>query len=357
MSMMVQSGRFGGGVAPVVGTTFDPADSDVGLTLSNGDKTVTATTTGFKSARPLHGKGTGKWRFQVTIDAFVGAELGIGVSGPFYTRGIYLGYDRQGINYVRDNRVVYNGATAGNGAGAYTTGAVIDVYVDATARKVWFAKNGVVSGDPTAGTGGYTLHASFVASIFPHVYLHGAGCEVTIETDGAWDYPGAHPTFLPWSAEQAATKAAARGFLIVSRGPALYYAHALAEIGLLQSSGGTNIVAGGTGFARASGSGSNPGLMLDGNVATYWEDSPGGGPNQYPSYFGAYAAAPAAVTHIMLQSRPGFSGEAQQAPTLTDIYLSADDKNFDKVQVGYDWGAWMASSPAGPLKEYAIPDF
>lgn len=356
MSMMVQSGRFGGGAPPVVGTLIDPTDTDANITLSNGDKTALSGTTGFKSARLKHGKGTGKWRFQVTIDALPAAEIGIGISGPLYSRGTYLGATRQGIAYIQDNRVVYNASTAGNGAGAYTTGDVIDVYVDATARKVWFAKNGVVSGNPTAGTGGYTLHADFVASIFPHLYLYGNGCQVTIETDGAWDYPGVHAAFQPWSAEQAASKTNARGMLVVSRGPAIYFAHAVAEMGLLTSSGGTNILAGGTGIARGSGGGAIANA-LDGNVTTYWADSPGGGSTQFPSWFGAYAAAPTTVTHFMLQSRPGFGGEAQQAPTLTDLYISADDKNFDKVQIGYDWGAWVASSPAGPLKEYAIPDF
>lgn len=339
------------------GTTIDLADTDANITLSNGDKTALSGTTGFKSARLKHGKGTGKWRFQVTIDAMPATEIGIGVSGPFYPRGTYLGYDRQGIGYIQDNRVVYNSSTYGAGPGAYAAGDVIDVYVDADARIVWFAKNGVVLGDPTAGTGGYSLHASFLPSIFPHLYLYGNGCQVTIETDGAWAYPGAHPSFQAWSAEQATTKANALGLLIVSRGPAIFYGHTIGEIGLRATSGGANWLIGGT--ASAYGAAQPAANAVDGNPLTFWEHSPGGGANQYPSWIAAYAAAPGLAEYVMVQARSGNIGEELQAPTLSDLYLSADGVNYDKVQIGYDWGAWtgVPSGTPGQVKEHAIPDF
>lgn len=335
------------------GTFFDALDKQAAITLSNDDKTATASSGSANHVRAVHGKGTGKWRFQVTIDDLPGAEIGLGISGPYFNRGTYLGVDRHGINYVYDNRVVYNSTTYGSGPGAYTTGDVIDVYVDATARKVWFAKNGTVSGDPTAGTGGFNLHASFVGSIFPHAYIAINGGEVTMETEGGWAYPGSHPSYLPWSAEQEASKTNARGFLVVSRGPNIWYGHTIAEIGLLATTGGSNLLAGGT---ATSAGGSGQSNVIDGNTATFWEHSPGGGMNQVPSYIEAHIASPVSVEFFMIRARAGSIGEELQAPTLSDLYISADDINFDKVLIGYDWGAWTPGTP-GEYKELAIPSF
>lgn len=361
MSMIIQPARFsaGGGPPLLMGTRFDPTDKGLGTTLSNDNRTVSMTTANYGHCRGIHGKGTGKWRFQVTIDAEPVAEIGIGISGPAFARNTFLAADGQAITYVTDGRILGQASSPGSASpGAHATGNVIDVYLDADAGKMWYSKNGVFPGttNPTTGAGGLVFQSYMLRSFFLHCYLNGNGTQVTIETDGDWTYPGVHTDYLPWSAEQATTKANAKGLLVISRGPAIYFGHTIGEMGLRATSGGSNWLVGGTATAAGSNSGNVPANVVDGNPLTWWEHSPGGGANQSPSWIRAFAASPGGAEYAMIQARSGNSGEQLQAPTLSDLYLSADGVNYDKAIIGYDWGAWTAvpSGTPGTIKELAL---
>lgn len=359
MSMMIQSGRFAS-AAPVIGTYIDPAQltgpGGANISLSNANLTATkSASNSIAHAIAKHGKITGKWRFQVTVDVMpmAGGELGIGVVGPVFNRNTYQGGDNQGGGFVSDGRQGTNGGYGASGLAAWVVGAVLDVYVDADAKKVWFGRNGVISGDPTAGTGGVSL-ASAVRAFYPNLYMHGGNGVLTANFSGPFTH-ALHPAYGAWSATTTVTKANARGFLIYSKGPAIYFGHTIGEIGLRAVSGGTNWLTGGTAVAQGN-DGNVPGNVVDGNPLTFWSYSPGGGANQVPSWIYAYAAAPGDAQYFVIQARAGAGGEQLQAPTLTDLYLSADGTNYEKVLLNYDWGAWTPGTP-GQLKELAIPAF
>lgn len=356
MSMIIQPSRFGSAGGILNPTWIDPAQTDALVTLSNSNRTVTkSATNSVAHCVGKHGKITGKWRFQVEVGtlAMSGGELGVGCVGPLFGRTYYQGGDTQGGGMVSDGRQGTNGGYGASGLGAWAATDILDVYLDADAKKVWFGKNGTIAGDPTAGTGGVSL-ASAVKAFFPNLYMHGGNGVLTANFAGPFSH-NLHPTFQPWSDAIATTKANARGLLIYSRGPAIYFGHTIGEIGLLATSGGTNWLTGGT--AVAAGSDSNvPANVLDGNPLTFWSHSPGGGANQVPSWIYGYVGSPGDAEYIMIQARAGASGEQWQAPTMTDLYLSEDGLSYDKVIASYDWGAWTPGTP-GQIKELAVPAF
>lgn len=360
MSMIIQPARFSSG-PPIVGTTLYSAGAlgpgAANVAFSNGDLTVTkSASNSVTHVRAKHGKITGKWRFQMTVNVLpmAGGEIGVGVSGPFAITSSYLGADTHGVDFINDGRWGTAGGFGASGLGVWAAGDVIDVYVDADAKKVWFGRNGTVSGNPTAGTGGFNM-SGLIPAFYPEAYMHGGNGQETLNFAGPFTH-NLHPAFLPWSASRVVSKTNARGVGLYIRSVG-YFAHCIGELKASAASGGANLLLGGTASAQGSSSGNVPGRAIDGNDATWWEYTVNGGSNQNPAWFYADSGvAGQTFNYLAVQARAGSGGEQLQAPTLFDLYLSADGVSYETQMLNIALAAFPPQTP-GLIREIAIADF
>lgn len=135
-----------------VENTYNPADKDSDISLSNGDLTATADAGGWKSVRSISGKSTGKWYWEISVDEDGGSPemiLGFGDSAVPVTGAVGVG---NSWGYRSNGQKAHSGYTVYGDS--YAKGDVISIALDLDNHKVWWAKNGVWqnSGDPVAGT-------------------------------------------------------------------------------------------------------------------------------------------------------------------------------------------------------------
>lgn len=131
--------------------TWNPADKHANITLTSGSLVATATADGWKSVRSTIGKSSGKWYWEVTMDAINDIMVDVGLASVPVSS--YAGNDSDGYGYYNTDGNKYNsGANVAYGA-TYTTD-IIGVALDMDNGKVWWSKNGSwqASGDPGAGT-------------------------------------------------------------------------------------------------------------------------------------------------------------------------------------------------------------
>lgn len=146
-----------------------------------------STETGYNSARPARGdksypiNSANKRYFEMTFTAGVTGSNGgpwqvavIGSTTGNTTRpGSGSGNGFGGVTYRGDTGGVYNNsATATTGFPTFGSADVIGVAIDYNTNKVWFLKNGVsISGDPVAGTGGFSMTVANSTSWAPSAVL------------------------------------------------------------------------------------------------------------------------------------------------------------------------------------------
>lgn len=340
--------------APVVGTWLDPADTASSITLSNNLLTATKdSTVGAANVVARHGKTTGKWRFS-TVFTGSGVEYSIGVGGVLWNRSTYPGASgSQSFAWVNDGRRVYNNTTAGS-ISSYTAGDILDVYVDADAKLVWFAKNGTIQGggNPETGTGGSSI-AAMTKAIYPLAYLYKDLCSVTFNFAGPFTY-NPSSIFSGWSTSTASSCDSFRSVMVNHRSNG-YFAHAFAELSVATTSLGTNLISGGIATSTstildAASQG------IDANTATFWSarttTNQNQGNIQYTVDMGSLATRNARF--LSIRARSGTGGEALQAPTLFDVYFSADNVSYDKGDYGVTVPAWIADAALGQRQEIAL---
>lgn len=146
---------------PVVGSGFNPADKNAGISLSDGNTTATSVVGGWKMVRGTEAKTTGKWyaEFKVVTgvteiggsgagDVFVGTDDGTS------SLNTYPGSSSGGRGYYcRGN--YYGTSSGGSGGPNWGTDRVIGIAYDADAGKIWFSRDGIWNGNPVTGDGPY----------------------------------------------------------------------------------------------------------------------------------------------------------------------------------------------------------
>lgn len=154
-----------GGGAPIVYSTWNPADKTSAITLSNANRTLTTTSTASQGVRGTLAHSSGKWYFEVTQVALGSSNrIGIADSTHAYTTG--LGADSLSAGYASSGAIDY--ATSGSAVAAtYTAGAVISVAVDVSNKLIYFALNGIWqnSAVPASSEGG--LGYVTAAAVYP----------------------------------------------------------------------------------------------------------------------------------------------------------------------------------------------
>lgn len=176
-------------MAILIPTTWNPADKDATVSLSNGNKTAVSTG---GSVRSVFGATSGKHYWEYAISS--GSDQMVGVATPAAELGYWPGFDQHAWAYEKATGDIYN-----NGAPVQTVasgGTNIGILLDATAKKLRFRRNGVLVGSDITLTGsvwhaifgyGSTCVANFGASSFaysvPAGYSPGLGA-FTYEISG-----------------------------------------------------------------------------------------------------------------------------------------------------------------------------
>lgn len=153
------------------GTAWNPSDKNAGIVLGNNNLTATHSISGWTSARATESKSSGKWYWEITINAGIGYAME-GVANSSASLDNYIGADANGWSY--------DPSTSGSGkyhdgyAGAYgadgVNGDVIGVALDMDAGTMTFYKNGVSLGQAFTGITG---------SVYPAISLNGTTPSVT----------------------------------------------------------------------------------------------------------------------------------------------------------------------------------
>lgn len=164
--------------------SFNPADHDAGIALSNSNLTATATTASWKSARTAPAFTTGKWYFEFKANVIVGNSwtLIIGFMNASASLSNYVGSDANSFG-LQSGGVGYLGSGGAGTPPSYAQGDVVGVAFDADAKLCWFNKNGGTwSGNPVAGTTGCNLAGLDTGgSLYPSCSIFDATAQGTID--------------------------------------------------------------------------------------------------------------------------------------------------------------------------------
>ena len=149
----------------VLPTTWDPANTAAGITLSAGNLTATKTSLhgNYSTTRSTSSFSSGKYYFEVKVIATNASNyMIIGIITAAAPLTIHVGADANGYGYYEQTGQSYYNNVASTFGASFTTNDIIGVAIDFTANKVWFAKNNVwqASGSPSTGTNpAYTITA------------------------------------------------------------------------------------------------------------------------------------------------------------------------------------------------------
>lgn len=168
--------------AATSGTTWNPADSASGITLTNGNLTA-AGTSGWKSTRATAGKSSGKWYWETKITVGTVGITGFGRTTAPLTS--FPGGDaatNASWGYYSAGQRYYGNAVAETFA-TYTTNDVIGIALDMDAKTGQFYRNGVALGSPFTlldSPGGSAIAAGVV--VYP---MQGVNASTVLANFGA----------------------------------------------------------------------------------------------------------------------------------------------------------------------------
>jgi hypothetical protein len=140
------------------------------VTMSNGNRTATHSTTTEAGVRSTAYKTIGKYYFEVTVGASNGTTDGCGI---LMSTGTYSGINSgQDCTYVYPNlsggAIYTHDGSAGISIGAVADGSIVGIAIDLDLRLGWFRQNGgnwngnvIGSQNPATATGGVNIEGKF----------------------------------------------------------------------------------------------------------------------------------------------------------------------------------------------------
>ena len=124
-------------------------------TFSNGNNTTATHSGNMAFNTSIFGLSAGLWYWEIDVDTSGGHDM-IGIAQvPADATGNYLGEDSGQYAYYNVSGNIYTNGVGGAYGDTYTTGDIIGVYLDLTASKLYFAKNGTIQNSGT----GYSITA------------------------------------------------------------------------------------------------------------------------------------------------------------------------------------------------------
>jgi len=161
--------------------TINPLDNYYAAsTFSNGNNTLVTPSSNYSYNTGTMGLSAGLWYWEEKIGSSSNYDMvGIADTPTTLTSG-WLGYYTNSYGYRSDTGQVYTATSGSAYGGTYTTGDIIGVYLDLTANKLYFAKNGTLE---NSGTG---VSITAAASTSNGHYLPGVG-EYGSATSGTYN--------------------------------------------------------------------------------------------------------------------------------------------------------------------------
>lgn len=193
LPLIARNNRGGGGSA----SYWNPSAQGLGFVLSNSNKTVTATGNGWNIGLGVTSRSSGKWYFEIHVDA-IGTNYLVGLGDSSVSlSGTYLGSDIHGWSLEQNGTLLHNGVV-GSVAATYTTGDVVGVAVDLGTGNLWFSVNGTwVQGNPATGTSPVMTTAT--GTLFPGISLYFSGGKGTLRVQNSEFSNPAPSGFSSWS--------------------------------------------------------------------------------------------------------------------------------------------------------------
>lgn len=191
-------------------TTWNPADKEAGVTLSNGNLTATSGGSNNGPVRSVFGASSGKWYWELTYTSTIPI---VGVALSSWVLLDYPGYrtDSLGFYGAATAKKIKDAVQTNYGA-PWSSGAVLGVMLDMDAGTIELAINGVsqgvmftgLSGTYYAASGssgsGSAVTANFGATSFaytpPSGYVAGFGPQVYALSGNVKDASGANAARL-----------------------------------------------------------------------------------------------------------------------------------------------------------------
>jgi hypothetical protein len=184
--------------SPIVPTTLNPADKDSHITLSGGNLTAAGTAGWTGLVRTVAAKSAGKYYWEATFTVGAQSQSGVGftigsLSVSTQTFG-NAGTGKSGTTIGTGTLV--DGANVGVGIGTITSGSVVCLAVDLTAKLIWFRLgaggnwNGSGTANPATGVGGISI--SNAGTAYPTICMGGA--DTITANFGATAFTGAVPS-------------------------------------------------------------------------------------------------------------------------------------------------------------------
>lgn len=149
--------------AAITYATWNPSDKGTGITLSGNDLTAAANTTGWHGVRSTVSKTSGKWYWEITVNATAEHMNGIANSSVTLDRGSGNYADETSGNvylYWTDGTKTSGGSSAPAYGATYASGDVIGVAMDMDGGTITFYKNNSSQGQAFSGITG-TRYAFF----------------------------------------------------------------------------------------------------------------------------------------------------------------------------------------------------
>lgn len=154
-------------------TTWNPADKSLSINLTAGNLIATATAGGVQGVRGIAGLSSGKFYFEAAMATWVNASSGIGIALSTTSIGsISSGTGIAGVN--ANGSIFVNGVSTGTSLGARSSGDIVGVAVDLTAKLIWLRVspggnwNNSGTANPATGAGGVNISPIATGTIMPY---------------------------------------------------------------------------------------------------------------------------------------------------------------------------------------------
>lgn len=143
------------------GTTWNPADKNANVSLSNGNLTATGTASGFEGVRGTTNTVSSKKYFEISFSAAADiTQVGVAIGNASASLSTYN--DSNSIGWFGSGSVFHSGATV-DSAASFTAGQTLLIAFNASSNLVFFAVGAGswnnIGADPTTGSGGISTSA------------------------------------------------------------------------------------------------------------------------------------------------------------------------------------------------------
>lgn len=166
------------GAVPEPKVTWNPADKNAAITLSNNDLKANHASGGYHGVRGTIGRSTGLYYFEALVPS--GNEGAVGISSASHSLSAPLGYgSTYGAGLYSDGKLWMNSTSTGT---ATFNDVRVGFLVNLNTRRLWVrgpTGSWHLGGDPSAGGTGVDI-SSLTGTLYPHATLYFVGDTTTI---------------------------------------------------------------------------------------------------------------------------------------------------------------------------------